>query len=128
MRLEMKALRELIQNGKDSIFDPSEPAHPVQTTAQPPAHLMPPPAGRALPPHESEPNEPRRSSEDADLIEEALYEIEPTAPLPTIEEAEKSLIAEALRRFEGNRRQTARTLGISERTLYRKLQSLDIEI
>ncbi|MFV1981890.1 MAG: sigma-54 interaction domain-containing protein, partial [Rhodothermia bacterium] len=66
MRLEMKALRELIQNGKDAGFDRSEPAHPVQarvqarvqtttqTTAQPPTHLMTPPAGRALQPHEHE--------------------------------------------------------------------------
>ncbi len=131
MRLEMKVLRELIQSGKDARFDPSEPARQDQTTAQPPAHFMTPPAGRALPPHESEPDESRRSREDTDLIEEALYEIEPAAPdraLPTIEEAEKSLIAEALKRFEGNRRQTARTLGISERTLYRKLQDLDVEV
>lgn len=45
-------------------------------------------------------------------------------PLPTLEEAERHLIMEALRRFEGNRRQTAKALGISERTLYRKLKDL----
>ena len=43
-------------------------------------------------------------------------------PLPTMEEAEAALIAEALRRFDGNRRQSADALGISERTLYRKLK------
>ena len=43
-------------------------------------------------------------------------------PLPTMEEAESALIAEALRRFDGNRRQSAEALGISERTLYRKLK------
>jgi len=92
---------------------------------------MPPSAARALPPHEGEPDKSQPTHEETDLIEEALYEIEPITPdrpIPTIEEAEKSLIAEALRRFDGNRRQTARTLGISERTLYRKLQSLDIEV
>jgi len=46
-------------------------------------------------------------------------------PLPTVEEAEQALIAEALRRFGGNRRQTAKALGISERTLYRKLKDLE---
>jgi hypothetical protein len=46
-------------------------------------------------------------------------------PLPTMEEAEQSLIAEALRRFDGNRRQTAKALGISERTLYRKIKDLE---
>ena len=43
-------------------------------------------------------------------------------PLPTMEEAEDALIAEALRRFDGNRRQSADALGISERTLYRKIK------
>ena len=43
-------------------------------------------------------------------------------PLPTMEEAEAALIAEALRRYDGNRRQSAEALGISERTLYRKLK------
>lgn len=132
IRLEMKAVRELIQNGADLSYDRSEQTVPGQSPIQPPAHLMaPPPAGRALPPHESEPDESRSNLEGTDLIEEALYEIEPITPdrpIPTIEEAEKSLIIEALRRFDGNRRRTARTLGISERTLYRKLQSLDAEV
>jgi DNA-binding NtrC family response regulator len=38
---------------------------------------------------------------------------------------ERNLIVETLQRFEGNRRQTARALGISERTLYRKLKELE---
>ena len=46
-------------------------------------------------------------------------------PLPTMEEAEAALIREALRRFDGNRRQTAEALGISERTLYRKIKDLE---
>ena len=54
-----------------------------------------------------------------DSIEEALAE---GLPLPTMEQAEAALIAEALRRFDGNRRQSADALGISERTLYRKLK------
>ena len=67
------------------------------------------------------------------------FEIEPAAglpdslddalasglPLPTIEDAEAMLIREALRRFDGNRRETADALGISERTLYRKIKDLD---
>ena len=44
---------------------------------------------------------------------------------PTLEDAEQQLIAEALKHFNGNRRQTARALGISERTLYRKLKDID---
>ncbi len=48
-------------------------------------------------------------------------------PLPTLEDAERHLIDEALKRFGGNRRQTARALGISERTLYRKLKEAEDE-
>lgn len=47
--------------------------------------------------------------------------------LPTLEEAEQELIKQALRQFEGNRRQTSKALGISERTLYRKLKNIDEE-
>jgi DNA-binding NtrC family response regulator len=48
--------------------------------------------------------------------------------LPTLEEAEKELISRALKRFDGNRRQTAQALGISERTLYRKLKDIDEDL
>jgi DNA-binding NtrC family response regulator len=63
-----------------------------------------------------------RSEETAE-VEEDLGE-----PLfPTLESAEQQLIAEALKHYKGNRRQTARALGISERTLYRKLKEIDEE-
>jgi len=48
--------------------------------------------------------------------------------LPTLEEAEKQLISRALRQFDGNRRKTAKALGISERTLYRKLKDIDEDL
>jgi PAS domain S-box-containing protein len=45
----------------------------------------------------------------------------------TIEAMEKTLIAEALNRHKGNRKRTARDLGIDTSTLYRKIRSLNIE-
>jgi transcriptional regulator with PAS, ATPase and Fis domain len=45
----------------------------------------------------------------------------------TMQAVEKRLIASALERYDGNRRQTAEALGISERTLYRKLHEYGIE-
>ena len=45
--------------------------------------------------------------------------------LPTMEEVEKALLVEALHRHDGNRRQAAESLGISERTLYRKIKELE---
>ncbi|MEM8599945.1 MAG: sigma 54-interacting transcriptional regulator [Bacteroidota bacterium] len=51
--------------------------------------------------------------------------LDPDSDLPTMEAVEHALIAEALRRFEGNRRRTAEALGISERTLYRKIKEIE---
>ncbi len=129
MRVDLGELKELIRSGRT----PSGPRverpireHPVVPTPDP---------DRALPPHRPVAD----VDENIELIEDALFEIEADdvvhsngrssdRALPTIEEAEKALILEALRRFEGNRRQTAKVLGISERTLYRKLKSLDIDV
>ncbi|PIQ63530.1 MAG: sigma-54-dependent Fis family transcriptional regulator [Bacteroidetes bacterium CG12_big_fil_rev_8_21_14_0_65_60_17] len=79
--------------------------------------------------------------EDADgegrMIEDVPYELDGDSdagpgsstadeePLPTLEEAEHRLIQQALNRFEGNRRQSAEALGISERTLYRKIKDYE---
>ncbi len=41
--------------------------------------------------------------------------------LPSIEETEKLLIKKALNKYEGNRRKASKALGMSERTLYRKI-------
>ncbi|MBO6574756.1 MAG: sigma-54-dependent Fis family transcriptional regulator [Rhodothermales bacterium] len=75
-----------------------------------------------------------------ELVEDAAFEIESDGdlqhnggfetadgdtPLPSLEDAERRLIMEALERFEGNRRQTAQALGISERTLYRKIKEFE---
>jgi DNA-binding NtrC family response regulator len=70
------------------------------------------------------------------FIEDAPYEFEPSpddtpaeeeadSRMPTLEDAERTLILSALKRFENNRRQTAEALGISERTLYRKLKEIE---
>lgn len=85
-------------------------------------------------------SEPDRGDDDSDsFVEDVIYEIEeetgeegpgsngPEGGLPTMEEAERALIQQALRRFDGNRRRTAEALGISERTLYRKLKQMDLE-
>ncbi len=45
--------------------------------------------------------------------------------LPTLEASERRLIFAALERYKGNRRQTAHALGISERTLYRKIKEFE---
>lgn len=47
--------------------------------------------------------------------------------IPSIEDAEKFLIQQALKRFDGNRRKASEKLGVSERTLYRKLDQYGLE-
>ncbi|MBD5291582.1 MAG: sigma-54-dependent Fis family transcriptional regulator [Bacteroides sp.] len=52
--------------------------------------------------------------------------LSPARPV-SLEEAEKSAIADALARNNGNKKLTAEELNISLRTLYRKIQDLNIE-
>lgn len=88
----------------------------------------PAPAGRAssrsLAPSEDDDAAGRGAAPSAGAAAEAAPDPD---DLPTLEEAEQELIKRALRQFEGNRRQTSRALGISERTLYRKLKTIDEE-
>lgn len=47
--------------------------------------------------------------------------------IPSIEKTEQFLIEQALRKFDGNRRKASEALGISERTLYRKLDQYGLQ-
>ncbi len=68
-------------------------------------------------------DESDNSSEDEDNVEAFFARKE----IPSIEEAEKFLIEQALKRFEGNRRKASDALGVSERTLYRKLDQYGLQ-
>lgn len=61
--------------------------------------------------------------EEVDDIEQFFADKE----IPSIEEAEKFLIEQALKRFDGNRRKASEALGVSERTLYRKLDQYGLQ-
>ncbi|MDZ7264381.1 MAG: sigma-54 dependent transcriptional regulator [candidate division KSB1 bacterium] len=59
---------------------------------------------------------------------EIIYDesvVEPRSSV-TLEEMEKKLIEETLARFDGNKRKAARSLKISERTLYRKIKEYNL--
>jgi DNA-binding NtrC family response regulator len=57
--------------------------------------------------------------------------LDPQEPQPrdslSLQTMEQTMIAEALKRFRGNRRVAARALNISERTLYRKIKEYGLE-
>lgn len=46
----------------------------------------------------------------------------------SIDHMEKELITKALKKYNGKRKDAAEELGISERTLYRKIKQFDIEL
>lgn len=48
--------------------------------------------------------------------------------IPTIQEMERILIRRALKKYGGRRKDAAQALGISERTLYRKMKELELEV
>jgi DNA-binding NtrC family response regulator len=97
--------------------------------------------GRLLIMHENDTHRPDFSRPADSFIEDAPYEfdaesddvssliegdvVEAVDALPTLEDAERDLILTALKRFDNNRRQTAEALGISERTLYRKIKDME---
>jgi transcriptional regulator with PAS, ATPase and Fis domain len=60
---------------------------------------------------------------DADNIEDTVEYIEESLSL---EKKEKELIEKALNKYNGKRKHAANELGISERTLYRKIKEYDI--
>ena len=60
-------------------------------------------------------------SEIVDHEESELIRFFGDGEIPSIEDTEQFLIKKALDKYDGNRRKASETLGISERTLYRKL-------
>lgn len=59
-------------------------------------------------------------------VEEPFQEPEVVEESLSIEEKEKELIKKALEKYHGRRKNAARELGISERTLYRKIKEYDL--
>jgi len=72
-----------------------------------------------LPVHSSQPVilSDNRDLEESIVVDESL----------NIMDKEKELIEKALKKHKGKRKDAASDLGISERTLYRKLKEYDIE-
>jgi transcriptional regulator with PAS, ATPase and Fis domain len=61
-----------------------------------------------------------------DDVEDIIHEAAEDESL-SLEQKEKEMIVRALKRSHGRRRNAAESLGISERTLYRKIKQYDIE-
>ncbi len=68
-------------------------------------------------------------SEEDEIVAEAdeFTEFFNGEDIPSIEKTEQFLIEQALKKFDGNRRKASEALGISERTLYRKLDQYGLQ-
>jgi DNA-binding NtrC family response regulator len=66
-----------------------------------------------------------KNQHDANNVGVIRVNDEPTLDLATLE---RTTIDMALRRTQGNRREAAKLLGISERTLYRKIDEYGIDL
>lgn len=75
-------------------------------------HEAPPKKPLLLPPPLSEQPPQKESQQETEV--------------QTLESLEKKAIADALETFGGNKRQTAKALGLNERTLYRKIRRYDL--
>jgi transcriptional regulator with PAS, ATPase and Fis domain len=116
-----KLILDLLQNGSDHHFrednaqlisrlyqDVHQDVQPVQASLQP--------VVQSNPVH-SEPYYPP-VTEHVELEEQSL----------SLEDQEKDLIIKALEKYRGRRKQAALELGISERTLYRKIKEYNINL
>ncbi|PSQ97042.1 MAG: sigma-54-dependent Fis family transcriptional regulator [Bacteroidetes bacterium SW_9_63_38] len=116
---------------RDVVYEVDEegPARPTPREAPPD---RPPGEGGGVPEPTSarggEPAPPSETGRRPPASAEPVEAEEDEEELPTLEKAEKQLISRALKQFDGNRRKTAEALGISERTLYRKLKDMDEDL
>ena len=67
-----------------------------------------------------------RYSDERDEIEDVVHVTAEEESL-SLEDKEKEMIIKALRKNNNKRKYAANALGISERTLYRKIKQYDIE-
>ena len=130
--------RQILNNHKDlfdSIPTDTEPGYPAGEPATP--RFLPvasQPARQATPPpsetYGSHPPVQIYNDTDGDIndvtVEDVTHETEEDDSL-SLERQEKEMILRALRRTNNKRKYAAKALGISERTLYRKIKQYEID-
>lgn len=70
-------------------------------------------------------DEPQEDDYEQEVIEDIVHEEDDNSL--SLERKEKEMILKALRKHNNKRKYAANDLGISERTLYRKIKQYDIE-
>ena len=100
------------------------PAMPSSTPPVAPRAVRPVAPEEPIYPVEDTPYQPADSQNSAAIRVPENAAIE---PLPSLKDREREAIEQALDRVGGNRRKAAAILGISTRTLYRKLNEYDLQ-
>ncbi|HON18545.1 MAG TPA: sigma-54 dependent transcriptional regulator [Salinivirgaceae bacterium] len=122
MRKEIKELKELIYNLSDQrTIVSTHPIEPIQTPITPPPTL---PARTVETPFTSTFFETQNRTKKEDIFEDTTELEEENYSLV---QKEKELIIKALEKHGGRRKLAAEELGISERTLYRKIKEYDLK-
>jgi len=75
--------------------------------------------------HQKSLNQDKSYGEDDEIIEDIIHEEDDNSL--SLERKEKEMILKALRKHNNKRKYAAKDLGISERTLYRKIKQYEIE-
>jgi len=133
MKKDMNELKKLIlesyQNGgihptimqkHQGLFEDFETTTLAKETSEAPSHFSMP-----LRIESTKKEEPVEEGYEEDIIEDIMHEEDDTSL--SLERKEKEMILKALRKHSNKRKYAAQDLGISERTLYRKIKQYDIE-
>ena len=109
---EEKIDRSLVED--TSLFDNLDEESSLRETAQPDTYVL-------------RPDVDENESYSPETIEDIPHEDQVEDESLSIEKKEKELILKALKKNNNKRKYAARDLGISERTLYRKIKQYEIE-
>lgn len=93
------------------IYSKPDALAPITRTIQPLGHL----------PHDIDKEDGEIVHEESDFIPGEIV-----SAIPSLEDAEREMIRKSLERNNGKRKKTAEELGISERTLYRKIKEYNL--
>jgi transcriptional regulator with PAS, ATPase and Fis domain len=109
-----KIVADILQDEKSSVHLAETNAHLFDRPENVQVSLRP--AEKAIPIKKDFPDDFEDPIQDSEVIEESL----------SLEKKEIDMIHKALEKYNGKRKNAARELGISERTLYRKINEYDI--
>jgi transcriptional regulator with PAS, ATPase and Fis domain len=133
MRRDMTELKKLVRNvlenekyGGDILKDHQELFSSLNNNTESTTHTPTIEPSRLLSPTPSRTVDLDRYSDERSEIEDVVHVTAEEESL-SLEDKEKEMIIKALRKNNNKRKYAANALGISERTLYRKIKQYDIE-